>query len=444
MDIFSDTKINKIFKCYNEKEPYKIISRESCTVKFKENFNKGSLAKYAKTMSAFANRDGGYLIFGVKNNPRTVVGMRDNTFEEYDDEKFVEKLNEYFSPEIKFERTTIKYFELNIGIIYVYKAISKPVVCTKSIQNNSSFTIREGAIYYRYSAKSSEIKYPDLKIMLEQVKEDERKLWMQTITKIAKIGVNNLSLINLKDGKLNINNLGKNRELFIDEELISKLKLVKEGHFSETDGDPTLKLVGEIKGISGAIVNHEKIVKQIEPTYIHEKYLLETFLNQTGTLSPMSYIEAFCRFSVKYLPFYYFVYLIQQNDNSFDKAKLKSEIYKIVEDCKMGKIYLLQRLKSDENFKEEKLTGADLDLKNKYLKLYNDKNTKPADITKENVEIQLRMILNVSDKERLKNLIIPLLHNYLDIEYENNKSLLRKAVSYVDKMLYSDKILNFK
>src|SRR5699024_12352871 len=28
----------------------------------------------------------------------------------------------------------------------------------------------------------------------------------------------------------------------------------------------------------------------------HEKYLLETFLNQTGTQSPMSYIEAFCRF----------------------------------------------------------------------------------------------------------------------------------------------------
>lgn len=60
MDIFSDTKINKIFKCYNEQDPYKIISRESCTLEFKENFNKSSLAKYAKTMAAFANRDGGY------------------------------------------------------------------------------------------------------------------------------------------------------------------------------------------------------------------------------------------------------------------------------------------------------------------------------------------------------------------------------------------------
>lgn len=443
MDVFSNDKINRIFKYYSEKEPYKIISRESCTLEFKENFNKSLLAKYAKTMAAFANRDGGYIIFGVKEKPKTVVGMRDNTFEEYDDEKLVEKLNEYFSPEIKFERTTIKYFDLFVGLIYVYKAVSKPVVCTKSVQHNNSFVIREGAIYYRYSGKSPEIKYPDLKIMLEQVKEDERKLWMQTISKIAKIGVNNLSLIDLKDGKLSVNSFGKYKEVFIDENLLSTLKFVKEGHFSEIDGDPTLKVVGEIKGITGAVVNHEKIIKQIEPTYIHEKYLLKTFLNQTGTQSPMSYIEAFCRFSVKYLPFYYFVYLIQQNDESFDKTKLKSEISKIVEDCKMGKTYLLQRLKSDENFKEEKLTGSELELKKKYLDLYNDKNTKLSDITKENIEIQLKMILNVSDKERIKKLIIPLLRNYLEEEYENHKTLLRKAISYVDKVLYLDKIVNF-
>ena len=82
---------------------------------------------------------------------------------------------------------------------------------------------------------------------------------MQTISKIAKIGVNNLSLIDLKDGKLSVNSFGKNKEVFIDENLLSTLKFVKEGHFSEIDGDPTLKVVGEIKGITGAVVNHEKI-----------------------------------------------------------------------------------------------------------------------------------------------------------------------------------------
>lgn len=442
-DVFAEYRLNKIFKYYNEKEPCKIISRESSTLEFKENFNKNSLAKYAKTMAAFANRDGGYLIFGVKDKPRTVVGMRDNIFDEYDDEKFVEKLNEYFSPEIKFKRTTIKYFDLNIGIIYVYKSISTPVVCTKSIQSNSNFVIREGAIYYRYSAKSSEIKYPDLKIMLEKVKEDERKLWMHTISKIARIGVNNLSLINLKDGKISSNSFEKNKELYIDNNLLSTLKLVKEGHFSDIEGAPTLKLIGKIKGITGAIVNQTEIVKEVQPTHIHEKYLLETFLNQTGTQSALSYIEAICRFSVKYIPFYYFIYLIQCTDKHFDKNKLKAELNNIVEDCKMGKTYLIQRLKSDDNFKEEKLSGKDSDLKKKYLNLFNDKNTKPENIPKENVDIQLKMILSIKDEERIKNLIVPMLNNYLNEEYETHKNLLRRAISYIDKFLYSNKIINF-
>ena len=51
-------------------------SRESNTVEFKESFNKNSTAKYAKTMAAYSNNRGGYIIFGVKDNPRKIVGFR--------------------------------------------------------------------------------------------------------------------------------------------------------------------------------------------------------------------------------------------------------------------------------------------------------------------------------------------------------------------------------
>lgn len=278
---------------------------------------------------------------------------------------------------------------------------------------------------------------------MKRKKKKSERYGCKHIQELQKIGVNNLSLLNLKDGKLNVNSLGRNKELFIDQKLLSSIKLVKEGHFSDIEGAPALKLVGEIKGISGAIVKKTEIKKEIIPTHIHEKYLLETFLNQTGTQSPMSYLEAFCRFSVKYLPFYYFVYLMQKNDANFDKNKLKSEINKITEDCKMGKTYLIQRLKSDDNFKEEKLTGKDCELKNKYFNLLNNKNTKLEDIPEENIEIQLRMILNIKDIERIKNLVLPLLKKYLNNEYESHKNLLRRAISYVDKLLYSQEVINF-
>lgn len=437
MSVFDESNINKLFKCYEGDDPYKLVSRESTTLEFKESFSISALAKYAKTMVSFANRDGGYLIFGVKDNPRKVVGLKDNTFEEYDDEKFVEKLNEYFSPEIKYTKTTLKYKELNIGLIYTYKSLHKPVICTKYVNN----ALREGAIYYRYRAKSSEIKYADLIYLLDEIRKNEQRLWMQTFAKMAKIGVNNLSLLDLKNGKININGNPDKKDIFIDNDLLAKIKFIKEGSFKEKDGAPALKLIGKINGITGAIVHRAK--KEIIPTTITEKYLLTTFINQTGTANPINYIDAFCHFSVKYLPFYYFIYLIQKIDNSFDKTKLKAEISKITVDAKFGKKYLLERIKSDDNFKEEKITGKDADLKAKYFVLFNDNSTNLEGIEEKNIDIQLRMILNIKNEETIKKLIIPLLKKYLENNYEEHKSLLRKAISYVDKQLYFDKLINF-
>lgn len=443
MDIFSEDKLNKIFKCYEGQDSTKIISRESTTLEFKASFSTSAIPRYAKTMAAFANRDGGYIIFGVKNNPRMVIGLKDHTFDEYDDEKFVKNSNEYFSPEIKYDRIQIDYKELKVGIIYVFPAESKPVVCTKNYNSGDKQLLREGAIYYRYRSASSEIKYPDLKILLNKQKEDERKLWLQTFAKVAKIGVNNLSLIDLKNGTVSIGHFPKNKDIFINEELLKQIKLIKEGQFVEKDGAPTLKIIGEIKSVSGAVVYTTKTAKTIVPTNLTEKYLLTTFINQTGTDSAMNYIDAFCHFAIKYLPFYYFIYLIQKTDNTFDKSKLKAEINKITADSKSGKKFLLERLKSDETFNPEKLTGKDLSLKTKYFNLFNNTETKIEDIPDENIDIQLRMILNIVNKERIKNLIIHLLKVYLNKYYETHKPLLRKAISYVDKLLYADKLINF-
>lgn len=52
-------------------------------------------------------------------------------------------------------------------------------------------------------------------------------------------------------------------------------------------------------------------------------------------------------------------------------------------------------------------------------------------------------ILNIKNIERIKNLVLPLLKKYLNNEYENHKNLLRRAISYVDKLLYSQEVTNF-
>ena len=45
------------------------MSRESTWLEFKESYGFASLGKYLKSFAAYANTRGGYIVFGVANNP---------------------------------------------------------------------------------------------------------------------------------------------------------------------------------------------------------------------------------------------------------------------------------------------------------------------------------------------------------------------------------------
>lgn len=434
-DPFSEKRLGKIFKC-NTSNPYKLISRESSTLEFKESFSTQALWKYAKTMAAFANKDGGYIIFGVKDKPRKVIGLNNDTFDVFDDEKLVRKLNEFFAPEIRYERRIVLYGDVNIGVLYVYPSKNKPIICKENFHNGEKIALREGAIYYRYNGQTSEIKYSDLVVLLENKLTTERDSWIKAITKMATIGAGKVSLLNMINGELLLSS-GK-AKVFIDSDTMKEIKFIKEGDFSEKKGAPTLKLIGEVPSVASAVIKKSNTIEKVVPTNITEKYYLQTYLNQTGTDSPLSYIDAYCGFSVKYMPFYYYAYLEILKNSEYNKEKLRSEIIKKKEDCKQGKKYLLERIENDDNFIPEVINPENPchQIKEDMLLLLNNKGTKLKDVPNNNIDIQLKVILNITDEEHIKNLIIPLLRQYTEHHYEEYKTLLRKAASYTDKVLY--------
>ena len=76
----------------------KKLRNESLTIEYKETFNFGSLAKYFKTLMAFANNRGGAIIFGITNSPRTIKGIDKNSqFHKIDTEKIVQFMKEDMS-----------------------------------------------------------------------------------------------------------------------------------------------------------------------------------------------------------------------------------------------------------------------------------------------------------------------------------------------------------
>lgn len=239
MEFIHNPNYNRIFTFHN-RIPNRITARESGWLEFKESFNWLSKDKYAKSMVAFANNKGGYIIFGIKDSPRELVGLQSNNFENTDEAKITAYLNDVFSPEIVFEKFVTEVRSKNIGVLYTHQAKHKPVVCSKNYSD-----LKESDIYYRYNARSKKIKYPELKLLLDEIKTEERKSWMEHLEKISKIGPTNAAILDIIGGEIT----GRGGTLVIDKKLVPKLKFIKEGNFQES-GKPVLKLIGDVKPVS--------------------------------------------------------------------------------------------------------------------------------------------------------------------------------------------------
>lgn len=250
MDPFSEQSLNKIF--YQRKDdPECIGSRESAILEFKRSFVFGELEKYAKTMAAFANNSGGYIVFGIENNPRKILGVDVSKFESISVEKLTEGLNDIFSPEIEWNLHTHSWMGKSFGLLYTYESKEKPIIATKVYGD-----INESDIYYRYRGRSEKIKYHSLVKIFENRLDQEKQAWQEVFKRTAISGPQNVAIMDIMKGK--IEGLGKT--VLIDNELLPKLKFIKRGEFNETKGAPTLKLIGELKTVPIAALKEKRVL----------------------------------------------------------------------------------------------------------------------------------------------------------------------------------------
>lgn len=296
---FSQEDLNEIFKVSPSK-PDRIVSRESSTLEFKESFGWKSLSRYLRTCAAYANTRGGYIVFGVSNSPRRLVGLSGDSLEffgDLDPEQMSQNLNDRFAPEIHWD---LQEHELNgktFGLLYTHEAVDKPVVCTK----NDGRDLKEGDIYYRYRGRSQRIRYPELRAILDSSREREQKSWLRHLTKIARVGVRDAGVFDLKSGQVT----GTNGSFVIDESLLSQLSFIKEGEFSETRGKPTLKLIGNLEAIgSGASLMDNRRVVRTKGIRIGD--IIEGFLKHDSVSEPAEYVKQICFESTGFLPVYYY------------------------------------------------------------------------------------------------------------------------------------------
>lgn len=171
----SSEKISELFTLNKEKT--KLIRRESATLEFKEAFNFGSMAMYFRTIASFANRNGGYIIFGIKDRPRESIGLKEKSLDSFENlkiDEFTNNLNEYFSPEITWEHCTYEFDGKNLGIIYIHELENKPSICKKNFENKENkYSLKDGDIYYRYAGRSQKIRHSELIEIIDKKKNNK-------------------------------------------------------------------------------------------------------------------------------------------------------------------------------------------------------------------------------------------------------------------------------
>lgn len=234
-----------------------LFRREGQELEFKEQFNLAGLADYFRDFAAFSNNRGGYLVFGIKDAPRTRTGLSAASieqFEKIDPEKITGYLLEIFSVDIRWEQALFDIGGANIGVFRIYEADLKPVIAKKD--EGKDQTIKNGEIYYRYGGRTQKIQAAELENIINKRVEQNNSQWLDLMSKIGKAGPQNAAIL---DTEKSLIEKGSAQVLVLDEGLANKLKFVKEGKFVEKDGAATLKLVGDVVPIDKVeVVKHVK------------------------------------------------------------------------------------------------------------------------------------------------------------------------------------------
>lgn len=424
--------ISELFALNSERN--KMIRRESVSLEYKESFNYGSMAMYFRTIASFANRNGGYIIFGIKDKPREPIGLKAKNlkmFENLKIEEFTKNLNEYFSPEIMWEHCIYEFENKFFGIIYIHELENKPAICKKNYDpKEEKYSLKDGDIYYRYSGRSQKIRYPELMEIIDKKRKNEERMWMDYLIKSSRIGIENIGLLNLKSGNIQ----GKNiKSIYIDEELLKQIKFIQEGNFSETKGSPALKLMGEIENINGEkiIIKEEK--EKIKIRGISEIDIIETFLKDKDVSEEAEeYIKEITNCKSGFVPVYYYLIL---NNCTIDEG---IEIIENVNVRTNAKTKVIERLKEKRREKEKIPVNSKEAIQNILHSVINES----FELKEDNREIFLKSIICADDQiiiehtVFIKKNLLDIFNKYYSSENRTLVGKIRKAICRVDETMY--------
>ncbi|WEK21065.1 MAG: ATP-binding protein [Candidatus Pedobacter colombiensis] len=318
--------LDQFEKSIDLKQPYlKTNLEENAEIEFKNSLQTKSdtIDKgYLKTISGFANNSGGTIIFGVSPDKHEIVGIKEE-YENLDGRYVSSTIANGLDGSFKFQFVTKRFLSKVVGFLVVEKAMTKPV-----IMKVDAAEFKLGEIYYRYPAQTSKIQAQDLRRILNEEVATGINRVMGNMNKLISIG-EDAAILDTSSG---IIDTGDHQPKFVlDEKMLKNLNLIKRGQFVEEEGAPAYLIKGEIETGNVEVVEKTVLSNLYESDIMNyftsgscdcPELVLEKLLSLSSPYFPVHFFMSQCNWGVKEaLEFIDSPVIKNVNSNTADKVR---------------------------------------------------------------------------------------------------------------------------
>jgi len=273
-----------------------LTEHESEITECKESFcikPENRFADPLRSIAGLANNKGGFIFFGVKelsDGSLNVVGLSDEVFALTDPADLNRSLASSLNPVPVFTMLSLEFDGRFVGAIYVQKHDLPPVVAIKNVNNE----FKEGAIYYRYVGETRMIKPGELQQIIAY---REQRAIAEFSNRISRVAMGAAATLDLDTGKVE----GRVGNFMIGEDLLPKIQFIREGQFTEKEGAPALRLIGDVEAASDQ--------PQVVRDNVTPDATMRNFLNNTAVREPRQYLLHSAHSNREWQPIWYYLHM---------------------------------------------------------------------------------------------------------------------------------------
>lgn len=238
----TESEFFELLACQYSGSNIRVNSRERTDLEFKASGERNSILKSIKTIAAFANRQGGNIVFGVSDRPRSVCGI-----EEFLDESELQDIltrHLYPVPDVQlFEHFIGDYRLIRLRVLAARKA---PVMAIKDLQTSerrNSNVLNQGVIYYRRSGQTKPASGEELASILEKRDNFVRNSILDLLSRAGEIGFESVAIADFRQ----YGSRDENVTLYVPESAAHELNIIDRAKLVSENGAPAYQIRGAVR-----------------------------------------------------------------------------------------------------------------------------------------------------------------------------------------------------